>query len=67
MPQLIGLALLGAGIYAGVRAAIRFGQRISEEARRTDDAEAATAVAEKDLGSLEFDPASGVYKPAGRS
>ncbi len=68
MPQVIALALLGAGLYAGyrwlTRAARDFGaelQAAEEELRRQ-----AAGRIEKNLGALEYDPASGVYRPARR-
>lgn len=68
MPQVIALALLGAGLYAGyrwfARAAGEFGATIvhaKDELRQPSQGRI-----EKDLGALEFDPASGVYRPAKR-
>ena len=66
MPQVILLAAIGAGIYTGVRALMRITQAMAEELRRkeADARQRASAPAgEKDLGTLEFDPRSGVYKP----
>lgn len=69
MPQVIALALLGAGLYAGyrwvARAAGEFGatiERAKDELRQPSQGRI-----EKDLGALEFDPASGVYRPAKRN
>ena len=64
MPQLLGLALLGAGVFAGYRAA----RRLADRMRADLDRAAATAAEHrdrqiKDRGALEFDPASGVYRP----
>jgi hypothetical protein len=72
MPQLVGLMLLGAGLYAGFRALKRSANRLAEDFRRAEAerlrrAETESRLAEKDLGRLELDPASGVYKPTGRS
>jgi hypothetical protein len=70
MPQLIGLALAGAALYAGYK-------RLAKELRRAADA-AERARAEfrrragesaggpKDLGALEWDEKAGVYRPAGK-
>jgi hypothetical protein len=67
MPHVIGLILLGAGLYAGYRALVRAAGRVSDELQRRDEEEAGQPVAiEKDLGRLEYDPASGVYRPARR-
>jgi len=69
MPQLIVLALLGAGLYAGYRWVARNTKQIAAEMRRAEEElrrRAAGGALEKDMGRLEYDPASGVYKPAGR-
>jgi hypothetical protein len=66
VPQVIVLALLGAGLYAGYRWLARASKEIAAEMRRTEDALRHSPAAhplEKDLGTLEYDPASGVYKP----
>lgn len=70
MPQLLGLVLIGAGVIAGLKALQSVAQRVSDEmqrateaaARRAEEADPAGSSA-KDLGKLEFDPKSGVYKP----
>jgi hypothetical protein len=66
VPQVIALALLGAGLYAGYRWLARTAGEIGAEMRRAEDelTQRATGRIEKDLGALEFDPASGVYRPA---
>jgi hypothetical protein len=61
MPPLIAAVLLGAGAYAGYRLARRL--------FTADDAGAnaqtvQAAPPEKDLGALERDPETGVYRPA---
>ena len=68
MPQVVLLAAIGAGIYAGYRALLRAGERLAAELKRSEDEmrQRAAAAAEKDLGTLEYDPRSGVYKPAER-
>ena len=69
MPQLLGLVLLGAGVIAGYKAFTHAAARIAAELKRAEDeerrhaAEAGSVSAAKDLGQLELDPASGVYKP----
>jgi hypothetical protein len=68
MPQLFGLMVIGAGLYAGYKAVVRISGRMGEELRRADDEmrrRAAGQTAEKDLGALVLDPESGVYRPAG--
>lgn len=68
MPQLVGLVLIGAGVWAGYKAVLRLSQRAAAELRRADDEthRKATESAEKDLGALQFDPETGVYKPTPR-
>jgi hypothetical protein len=67
MPQLFALALLGAGAIAGYRwlarqaeAARVVAERAEAELRRASEAATGTP---KDLGRLEWDASSGVYKP----
>jgi hypothetical protein len=62
------LALLGAGLYAGYRWVTRAAGEIGAEMRRTEDElrQQATGRIEKNLGALEYDPASGVYRPTPR-
>lgn len=65
MPQLVVLAAIGAGLYAGSRilsyiAGHVHGHPDAEPARERSTA----AVVTKDLGQLEFDPSTGVYRPA---
>ncbi len=66
MPQLIVLALVGAGLYAGYRWYSRTVKEVTAQIRRTEDEllrRAAGTALEKDMGVLEYDPASGVYRP----
>lgn len=65
MPQLIALALVGAGLYAGYRWFSRVNKQVTAQIRRTEEElrRRAGAVLEKDMGELEYDPASGVYRP----
>ncbi len=66
MPQLVVVALLGAGLYAGYRFVARAAQRMAEEAKRAQEdlMRQASGAVEKNLGKLEYDPASGVYRPS---
>lgn len=69
MPQLIVMALVGAGLYAGYRWLSRSAKEITAEIKRTEDEllrRAAGRALEKDMGRLEYDPASGVYRPVER-
>ena len=69
MPQVVAVMIAGAGIYAGLRWLsrtlehhVREAQLHAEElSRRATDATRVT----KDLGTLEYDPATRVYKPRG--
>jgi hypothetical protein len=67
MPQLAILALVGAGVYAGYRWLVHATREIAAEARRAEDELRARAAgpAIQDMGALEYDPASGVYRPKG--
>jgi hypothetical protein len=69
VPQVIALALLGAGVYAGYRWFARAARALADEMRRAEEelARQATGRIEKNLGALEYDPASGVYRPARKS
>ena len=70
MPQLFAIALVGAACYTGYRMLARLSAQMSADLKRAQDelkrrTTAATGkTSEKDLGVLEFDPKSGVYKPA---
>lgn len=69
MPQVIALALLGAGLYAGYRWVTRATREIADRMQRTDEAlrqEANAGRIEKNLGALEYDPVAGVYRPVRR-
>ena len=68
MPQVIALALLGAGVYAGYRWLARTAEEIGAQMRRAEEevARRARGRIEKDLGALEYAAASGVYRPARR-
>lgn len=68
MPQLMVLALVGAAVYAAYRWLWRPARMIVAGVRRTEAEmrRAAARSAEKDMGYLEYDPASGVYRPVRR-
>ena len=68
MPQVIALALLGAGLYAGYRWLARTASGIGAEMGHAEDelGQEAAGRIEKDLGALEYDPKSGLYRPARR-
>lgn len=68
MPQVIALVLAGAGLYAGyrwvsreVRRALAAAEEAQEELRTRA---AKVSGMSKDLGSLEWDEETGVYRPS---
>jgi hypothetical protein len=61
VPQIAILALIGGGLYAGYRW-LYAAQEITADVRRSEDELRRRAVV-KDMGALEYDPASGVYRP----
>jgi hypothetical protein len=67
MPQLVGLVVVGAGLYAAYKALERMAQRVSVEVSRAEEElrrrAAAAGTIEKDLGALEWDDAQQVYRP----
>jgi hypothetical protein len=69
MPHLIALGLVGAGLYAGYRWFVRANQQLAAEVERSREElrrQAAGHRLEKDMGRLEYDPATGVYRPTRR-
>lgn len=69
MPQVIALALVGAGLYAGYRWFSRTTREIAAEVHRAQDEmrrRAAGGMLEKDMGALVYDPTTGVYRPSRR-
>ena len=67
MPQLVGLVVVGAGLYAAYKAIGRIAQQVTEQMARAEDElsrrPAEVRVAEKDLGVLEWDEVQQVYRP----
>lgn len=67
MPQLVGLIVVGAGLYAAFKAIGRIAQQVSEQVARAEEElsrrAAEVRVTEKDLGALEWDEAQQVYRP----
>ena len=67
MPQLVGLVIVGAGLYAAFKALGRMAQRVSVEVGRAEEElrrrAAAAGAIEKDLGALEWDETQQVYRP----
>lgn len=66
MPQLIALALVGAGLYAGYRWFSRAAKEITAEIQRAEEElrrRAGVGTLPKDMGELEYDPVTAVYRP----
>lgn len=66
MPQLVAIAVIGAGLVAGYKWAAKKLEeaRIAAERAEAELRRRASQSAEpKDLGMLELDPASGEYRP----
>jgi len=69
MPQLIVIALIGTGFYAAYRWMRQASDAVTAELSRAEDElrrRTAGGRLEKDLGRLEYDPATGVYRPQKR-
>ncbi len=70
MPQVFALLIAGAGIYAGYKWVSRVIAGAQATARGKDaelrEAMAKGGPAPKDLGKLERDPSTGVYRPLGK-
>jgi hypothetical protein len=70
MPQLIGLAFVAAGLYAGYRWLSKEFRRAAEAAEQAREAlrqrTGDMTGLPKDLGPLEWDEKSGVYRPTGK-
>lgn len=67
MPQVIAAVLIGAGIAAGVKWLVKEIARVGDETRAVHDdmrQREAVRVVAKDLGKLEYDAETGVYRPA---
>lgn len=65
MPQLVLIAALGAGLYAGYRLLSRLGVPDDQVPMPTgDEQRMADTNVEKDMGRLVYDPQTGVYRPA---
>lgn len=67
MPQLIGLMVVGAGLFAAYKAVARIAGQVSEQMARADEElnrrTAEVRIHEKDLGALEWDEVRQVYRP----
>lgn len=66
MPPLIAAMLVGAGAHASFKAVQRIlasSSEIETDASHVSPEANPSAVIEKDLGTLELDPTTGVYRP----
>jgi hypothetical protein len=66
MPHLIMVALIGTGLYAAYRWIKQASDAITTELSQAEDERSSRAAAgriEKNLGNLEYDAATGVYRP----
>ncbi len=63
MPHLIGLMVIGAGLYAGYRALARGAARMTESLQRAEAEVRVRPLNEKHMGTLVYDPMTGVYRP----
>lgn len=63
MPPLIAAVLVGAGAYAGFRAIQRILAHASADVAAANAPTTNAAIKEKNLGRLELDPVTGVYRP----
>ncbi|MDX2259490.1 MAG: hypothetical protein NW205_11300 [Hyphomicrobiaceae bacterium] len=63
-PQILALAAIAAGLYAGYRLAVRANEAARAERVKVRTNERASAAGEpRDLGRLEWDDKAGVYRP----
>ena len=67
MPQIVALALIGAGLLAGYRVLSRIAAEAAANLKRAEkEMSRRTGVDEpRDLGALEWDEKGGVYRPQG--
>jgi hypothetical protein len=66
MPQVIALMVAGAGLYAGFKWVSRLLSEAEQTIKRGEEIqrrEAAARSVPKDLGPLDYDPQTGVYRP----
>jgi hypothetical protein len=66
MPQIVAAVLIGAGIAAGVKWIAREIARAAQGGRvgHGEPSPQPVTSAPKDLGALEWDPKTGVYRPS---
>jgi hypothetical protein len=67
VPQIVGLVVAGAGVYAGVRLIVANVRRMLEEADAARaEAQRPLHTTPRDEGPLEWDEGAGVYRPSRR-
>ena len=69
MPPVVAAVLVGAGVFAGVKWISRKMARVAQAARLAREElsrDQRVATVPKDLGTLEWDAAAGVYRPRAR-
>jgi hypothetical protein len=67
MPQLIALAVAGAGLYAGYKWVSRKVAEMTETERlRAAEVKAAREPGTREMGNLVLDPSTGEYRPDDR-
>lgn len=66
MPPLLAAVLLGAGAYAGAKAVHLLWTKLGALHEQAPE-EASRTILEKDLGRLERDPATGIYRPSDKT
>jgi hypothetical protein len=69
MPQIVAVVLIGAGIAAGVKWIAKEVAKVAQATRlATEDIKPhePMSVAPRDLGALEYDAETGVYRPSGK-
>jgi hypothetical protein len=69
MPQIVAAVIIGAGVAAGVKWLSKEMSRAANAARLAAEElkqSRRTATGPRDLGALEFDAATGVYRPTRR-
>lgn len=65
MPQVLALVIAGAGLYAGLKWMSRVLAQTAAARQAEAEARKQARGGPKDLGTLEYDPQAGVYRPRG--
>ncbi|MEL6375197.1 MAG: hypothetical protein AAFR04_14655 [Pseudomonadota bacterium] len=70
LPQVLALAVVGAGVFLGYRWLAHRSGRLAQDVKKARDAftrRTQERPLEKDLGTLERDPETGEFKPRDRN